>query len=625
MGERFALLKPAVDAHTLGLNSLSESLKSCGYEVVLAPPDIAQALDGVKYQAQRRKVAEWVQGERITRLGLSYRLDPQQGQDLVGYLLDEFLNRRMLVHQGGQLRGLYFAGLPEACTKIELNYRGLVKTFQGGESLQETLLTLGIPLEKIPFELQKGTKYDQDRLAFGEELVAREEYRQVQPFRDIQPYPDLGTKQDSLEKRLAALGTQRRRPLFRAHAGPYSTVQEFLSWVQNLASNGYLDILSIGTSQLSQSHFGEDWKGLPNGGGVPVNSAQDYRDIWDHSRPLLVRTYAGTKDIPSLATLYEETINICWHALSFWWFNQLDGRGPYSLLENLKQHLATTTFIAQTGKPLEANVSHHFAFRGADDLTYLVSAYLAAKLAKQQGIRTFILQNMLNTPRQTWGVQDLAKSRALLSLVKSLEDQSFQVLLQPRAGLDYFHHDLERAKAQLAAVTALMDDIDPHNYSSPPLIHVVSYSEGSKLATPEIIDESIQISYSALTKYREMRKRGLVDDYSANQGVQETTNQLIRDARSIITTIEEHIPDTYSAEGFFKIFVSGFLPVPFLWNQDPLYQHARKWNTQFYHGGVRVVDEKGEPMSVETRLNYALSNLSEAEYALRQSKEEYLE
>jgi len=62
------------------------------------------------------------------------------------------------------------------------------------------------------------------------------------------------------------------------------------------------------------------------------------------------------------------------------------------------------------------------------------------------GIRTFVLQNMLDTPRQTWGLQDLAKSRALLSLVKSLEDEKFQVLLQPRAGLDYFSPDQDRPK-----------------------------------------------------------------------------------------------------------------------------------------------------------------------------------
>ena len=116
---------------------------------------------------------------------------------------------------------------------------------------------------------------------------------------------------------------------------------------------------------------------------------------------MLVRSYAGTKNIPQLARMHEQSMNICWHALSFWWFNLLDGRGPYDVYTNLKEHIETLAFIAEPNKPFEANVPHHFAFRGADDVTYVVSAYLAARLAKQKGIKTFILKNMLNTPRIT--------------------------------------------------------------------------------------------------------------------------------------------------------------------------------------------------------------------------------
>ena len=140
-------------------------------------------------------------------------------------------------------------------------------------------------------------------------------------------------------------------------------------------------------------------------------------------------------------------------------------------------------------------------------------------MAKKLGIQTFILQNMLNTPRFTWGIQDLAKSRALLKLISELEDKSFRVLLQPRAGLDYFKPDLYQARIQLAAVTALMDDIDPKNEKSPPIIHVVSYSEASHLATPEIINESIQITQYSLQKYRDLRRQGKIADMGRNQDV----------------------------------------------------------------------------------------------------------
>ena len=101
---------------------------------------------------------------------------------------------------------------------------------------------------------------------------------------------------------------------------------------------------------------------------------------------------------------------------------------------------------------------------------------------------------MLNTPKYTLGIQDIAKCRALLFLVRTLEDDNFSVHLQLRAGLDYFAPDLDKAKVQLAEVTALMDDIEPNDDNSPEIIHVVSYSEAVRLATPDIINESIKSS-----------------------------------------------------------------------------------------------------------------------------------
>ena len=209
----------------------------------------------------------------------------------------------------------------------------------------------------------------------------------------------------------------------------------------------------------------------------------------------------------------KEDFNISWHALSLWWFNELDGRGPNSLYDNLKEHIDTIKYIATTRKPIETNVPHHFAFRGCDDLTYIISAFLAAKLTKKCGVNTFILQNMqLNTPRSTWGIEDLAKSRVMLKLVKELEDDSFRVILQTRAGLDYFKPNLEEAKVQLAAVTAMMDDIDPNNSYSPEIIHVVSYCEALFLATPDILNDSIKITRNSLDKYRALKRMGYTPD-----------------------------------------------------------------------------------------------------------------
>ena len=429
----FAFIKPALDAHTMGLNTAAELLRDCGYTVIIADDSISNAISEYRSEASRKKVVDWIIANKVTNVGISYRLDKDDALNMVGYLLEALKTSNLLSYQGGPIRNIFFAGLPVSCEAIGKEFDGLVKTYVGGESAQDTLLKLGVPEEKIPRDIIEGSKYDESLLQFGKEIIDSGEYEKFKPI-DRSNYKEFGTRQDTVEKRLDANLRDNFLPLMRAHVGPYSSlvsreenVREFLSWAKTLAEAGYLDIMSIGSSQLSQSNFGEDWGDRPNGGGVPVNSEEEYRMIYDASRPLLIRTYAGTKNIPQLAKMYEETINICWHALSLWWFNKLDNRGPYDLYTNLKQHMETIKYIASTNKPFEANVSHHFAFRGADDVTYIVSAYLAAKLAKKLGIKTFILQNMLNTPRLTWGIQDLAKSRAHLNLLQST-DSNFRAL-----------------------------------------------------------------------------------------------------------------------------------------------------------------------------------------------------
>ncbi len=488
----------------MGINSAAELLRDCGYDVIVADDIVAKAMNDYKHELRRKIVVDWIITNKIEKLGISYRLDQDDAINMIGYLLEEMKNAKLMNFQGGPVETIFFGGLPKTCETIDKEFKGLIKTFIGGESIRETLTKMGVSEDRIPSDIYEGSRYDERLLEFGKKIIDSQDFLNYKPL-NRSNYPEFGTMKDSVTKRIDSNLKDSFEPLMRAHVGPYSSsatriesVNEFLLWAKILAKSNYLDILSIGSSQLTQSNFGEDWEGKTNGGGVPVNSAEEYRMIWEASRPLLVRTYAGTKNILNLAQMHEQTLNICWHALSLWWFNKLDERGPYDLYTNLKQHIQTIKYIAKTDKPFEANVSHHFSFRGSDDVTYVVSVYLAAKLAKKLGVKTFILQNMLNTPRATWGIQDLAKSRAMIKLVRSLEDCNFRVLLQPRAGLDYFKADLYEARIQLAAVTALMDDIDPYNEMSPPIIHVVSYSEASHLATPEIINESIQITQYSL-------------------------------------------------------------------------------------------------------------------------------
>jgi hypothetical protein len=604
--EVFGFIRPSVDAHTLGIAVITDLLRDCGYQVSIGSAAISNAVDEVHKLDNISLLSSWILKEKITRLGFSYRLDPVAAQISFGKVFHLLKEHNLFVEQGGPLKQIYFAGLPDACSRISQEYSNLIPVFIGDETPLESLKKLGVPDHKIPNKVTHGSVYDTQRMAFASNLIKSGKYQFHKPP-DKGGYPEYGTFRDTLVARILHNRVKNRLPLIRVHVGPYNpnyleAKKEFKSWLRTLGETGFLDIVSVGSSQLSQSDFGKDWGNRPNGGGVPINSEQDLREIWEASRPMLVRTYAGTRNIPQLAKIYEETINIAWHALSFWWFNQIDGRGPYNVKENLEQHIETLRFIATTGKPFEPNIPHHFSFRGSDDYSYVLSAYLAAITAKQMGVRYFVLQTMLNTPKYTWGVQDLAKSRALLVLIRELEDHTFKVFLQPRAGLDYFSPNIEKAKVQLATVTAMMDDIEPNNNLSPDIIHVVSYSEAVKLATPEIINESIQITLHALSEYRRLKKIGAMDDMKNNVEVQLRTIDIVNEVRAMRQLIEKNIVNPYTAAGLYTIFKKGIMPVPYLWEGRDEFKEAVKSKTSIIDGGVKVINEKGLALKPSERV-----------------------
>lgn len=622
MNDIFGLIKTLTDAHTMGINAAASLLRECGCRVIIAPKEIENALDKISEKSSRSRIAAWIRDNGITKLGVSYRLDPVDAVNIVGRLVSFLKSERLYETSDAIIKNIHFAGLKPACDMIEREYGGRIKTFRGGESAEETLLVMGVAPENIPKTIIQGCKYDKELINFGKEIINSGEYEAFKaPQRKL--YPEFGTMRDNLQLRLKNNFEGGFQPLIRAHLGPYSAdltrkqcLDEFNLWCRELADKGYLDILSIGSSQLSQSNFGENWDNKINGGGVPVNSEEEYAAIREAASPMLVRTYSGTKNVLKMAKMYERTINNAWNALSLWWFNELDGRGPNSLYNGLKEHIETIAYVSTINKPLETNVPHHFAFRGCDDVTYIVSEYLAAKTAKKYGIESFILQNMLNTPRSTWGIQDLAKSRAMLKLVKSLEDEHFKVILQTRAGLDYFKPSLDEAKVQLSAVSAMMDDIDPANVYSPDIIHVVSYSEALFLANPDILNESIRITKYSLNKYRKLKKQGLMHN-TVSEDIASREGRLYSSAKRIIEAMESNIPNLYSPEGLYLAFTAGWLPVPELWSESDEFIYAKCWETKMVSGGIELT-EGGLLVSDESRINKCISNLPDAKYILKQ-------
>jgi hypothetical protein len=558
--------------------------------------------------ANGRELDAWIRGQGLTALGFSYRLDPEEALRAFARLYAFLEERGHLAPAGGKLGRLYFSGLPAACDLVRERFPFIDGCFSGGEDQAEVLEIFGLPASLLPAGLSRSLAYDQARMRFGEGVAERFDLSSVQPV-DRSGMPGFSGKGDGLVARLDWGRAAGFPPLLRAHAGPYlsdrgEAVRLFLDWTTRLARSGLLDVLSIGTSQLSQERFGQDWGGAPNGGGVPINSEEEYRAVRRAARPMLVRTYAGTSSVDTLARIHEECLDIAWHAFSLWWFSRLDGRGPNGLRENLLQHEAATRYAAACGKPVEPNVPHHFAFRGADDVTCVLAGYAAARFLRRAGLRVLVLQTMLNTPRGICGPQDLAKARALLILTREIP--GLRVVLQPRAGLDYFSSDPVKARAQLAASAALMDDIEPEDASSPGLIHVVSYSEGYALADPAVIDESLGITRVALEEYRVLKAGGQAPwNRTVAEEVLARTERLLSRVREAIRAVESAIRDPWSAGGLELMFRAGFLPVPELAAERALYPEALRWPTALVDGGVETVDDEGRPAPLEERLGAA--------------------
>jgi hypothetical protein len=383
---------------------------------------------------------------------------------------------------------------------------------------------------------------------------------------------------------------------------PAEDFRLFRSWARELAAGGLLDVLSVGASHLTQSHFFRDRVGLRDGGGLSIRSEDEYATIWKDARPMLVRSQAGTRDIPRLAAIHESSLRIAWHALSFWWCCQLDGRGPYDMRENLAQQFTALRFTASSGKPLEPSVPHHFAFGGADDVTWVVSGYLAAKAAKQAGVRTLILPVMLNFPKFIWGLQDVAKARALRELLKYVEDRHFRIILQPQGGVDGFSSNMDTARIELAALSALMADLDPQDVASPAIINVAVFSEAAGRVDPDTINESIRITRQAMNDYRKLRARGQIENVQANEDLARRIARLCAEARTVINTIEDLVPGPYSPMGFETIFAAGFLPVPWLWDCRDHYPAAVAGKTRLVDGGIQAVDDGGNVVSAASRM-----------------------
>lgn len=322
-------------------------------------------------------------------------------------------------------------------------------------------------------------------------------------------------------------------PILRHHYGR-PTLEETTEGIRKISEAKVLDVVSLGPDQNAQEFFfhPEDMKEEFTGaGGVPIRTPEDLKMLKEASRTgnyPLMRCYSGTADVFDYADMLVDTIDNAWSAIPLCWYNELDGRGTRPLEVSMKEAKELMKWHADRNIPVEINEPHHWGLRDAHDVIAVAMAYISAYNAKKLGVQNYISQYMFNNPNGLAFSMDLAKIMAMVELVDTLEDESFKVYRQTRAGLALLSADEHVAKGQLAASTFMQMVVKPH------IIHVVGYCEADHAATADEVIESCKIVKGVI-------RHVLDDEYSIDKdaSIQARKEELLKEAQVLLDFIKE--------------------------------------------------------------------------------------
>ncbi|MBN1305901.1 MAG: methionine synthase [Anaerolineales bacterium] len=467
--------------HVAGVTKFLQLAEKAGWKTHFLGPAVSiQEM----LQVVRNEFKTAVPGDEIL-VGVSYRLTPETGERLLG----EFAEEASELHEAGVR--FVFGGTPPVAERAK-KIGFFERTFDGTEPVEATLAYL----KDQSLEL---TEEDFPQTAIGRIMWKS-------------PYPIL-----------------------RHHFG-LPTMEASRKGIQAISQAGALDVISLGIDQDAQENFYHPERQDPRmtgAGGVPVRSQEDYQMLFKASRfgnfPLL-RTYSGTDDFLRLAEMYVETINIAWCAIPLFWFNDMDGRGPWDLEGSIGEHQKVMSWYGQRSIPVELNEPHHWGMRDAPDTICVTSAYLSAYNAKSFGVRDYIAQLMFNSPAGLSDKMDLAKMLAILELVEPLTDDSFHLWKQTRTGLLSYPVDEDAARAHLSASIYLQMALRPH------ILHIVGHTEADHAATAKDIIAASKMARRAIDNALGQ------PDMTQDSAVQARKEELVSEAKLTLEAIQSLAP-----------------------------------------------------------------------------------
>lgn len=524
--------------HVAGISNFLQLARAAGWRTVFLGPAVSI-----------EKVIEIARKEHAGLVGVSYRLTPETGERLLGQFAEEASDLR-----AAGVRFLFGGTPPVAERASKLGF--FEKVFDGNQSPEQVLAYLkGQPAKEL---------VESDYPQFAIDRIA---------WRD--PYPIL-----------------------RHHFG-LPTMEATREGIQKIAEAQALDLISLGTDQDAQENFFHPERQDPRrrgAGGVPVRTPQDLRTLYEASRrgnfPMM-RAYSGTDDFIRYAEVLTETIHNAWCAIPLFWFNQIDGRGPWDLEGSIREHQRVMKWYGDRDVPVELNEPHHWGMRDAPDVIFVVSSFLSAYNAKKFGVNDYIAQMMFNSPPGTSDAMDLAKMLAVLEMIQPLESAGFRIWKQTRIGLLSHPLDPDAARGHLAASTYLQMALKPHIY------HIVGHTEAHHAATAEDVIEASKIVRRVIQNA--MGAPDMIHDLA----VQERKEKLVSEAGITLEAIRNlahrGVDDPWSdAETLTRAVTEGILDAPQLANN----RFARGIiRTQIVNGACEVIDREGIGVSERKRLS----------------------
>lgn len=519
--------------HTAGVLNFLAAARRAGYRTEFLGPAVPVA-----------RVVEAAARRRPALLALSYRLTPDAAERLFAQLHAGLA----AAGRGGQR--LVFGGTPVAAEVAART--GLFEE------------VFGLPDSPSAEEYLAGGPAGRERQDWGETLVDR--CRRAAP-----------------------------RPVIRHHFG-LPDLEATVAGVERIAAAGVLDVISLGPDQNFQEHFFHPERMDPaqdGAGGVPVRSADDLRRLFAatrHGNHPLLRCYSGTNDQIALAEVLLDTIRNAWCAVPVFWYSELDGRSTRSLEQAIAEQAALVAWHAARGVPVERNDQNQWGLRYASDTVQVAAAALAAGLSATAGVKTIVVQMMLNNPPGISPAMDAAKMSAMEELIRQRAGPGVAVLRETRGGLFSMPPDPDRARGQLASATRTGMLLRPD------ILHVVGHTEAHHITGPEDLIASCRLAHQVIDD----ALLGLPDPL-ADPRVAARRDHLVGEAAFLLEAVEGCFPGALAGDpvALAGAVRRGFLDAPYLAGIPA----ARGVTVTVVDGGCDAVDpSSGRVLSERERL-----------------------